>query len=79
VEIRFETAGYLERNAKESGRGNGPPEGTLEKKLPDLKTAQVAQWSFKNNGMLFRDEDWSRLKKIGAFSYFRMLEDLIVC
>ncbi len=26
---------------------------------------QVHQWSFKNNGIVFRDEDWSRLKKIG--------------
>lgn len=23
------------------------------------------QWTFKNNGIVFRDEDWSRLKKIG--------------
>jgi len=27
--------------------------------------AKVHRWSFKNNGMLFRDEDWTRLKKIG--------------
>jgi len=27
---------------------------------------QVHQWTFKNNGMVFRDEDWSRLKKIGG-------------
>ena len=26
------------------------------------------QWSFKNNGIVFRDEDWSRLKKIGESS-----------
>lgn len=26
---------------------------------------QVHQWTFKNNGIAFRDEDWSRLKKIG--------------
>ncbi|KAJ3533672.1 hypothetical protein NMY22_g7241 [Coprinellus aureogranulatus] len=36
--------------------------------LPDLKTvldaAQVHRWKFKNNGIVFRDEDWSRLKKI---------------
>ena len=73
VEIRFETAGYLERNsAKESAQGNVPPEGILEKKLLDLKTAQVAQWTFKNNGILFRDEDWSRLKKIGACNSCRV-------
>jgi hypothetical protein len=28
--------------------------------------AQVHQWTFKNNGMPFREEDWNRLKKIGA-------------
>lgn len=27
--------------------------------------SQVHQWTFKNNGIVFRDEDWSRLKKIG--------------
>ena len=27
--------------------------------------AQVHRWTFKNNGMLFRDQDWTRLKKIG--------------
>lgn len=29
---------------------------------------QVHQWSFKNDGIIFRDEDWSRLKKIGMLS-----------
>ncbi len=28
--------------------------------------SQVHQWTFKNNGVVFRDEDWSRLKKIGT-------------
>ena len=28
--------------------------------------AQVHKWSYKNNGVPFRDEDWSRLKKIGT-------------
>ena len=28
--------------------------------------SQVHQWTFKNNGILFREEDWSRLKKIGT-------------
>ena len=30
-----------------------------------LTSYQVHQWTFKNNGIVFRDEDWSRLKKIG--------------
>jgi hypothetical protein len=27
--------------------------------------AQVHRWTFKNNGTVFRDQDWNRLKKIG--------------
>ena len=46
--------------------GEGESEAaSVENTLPDLKTAVVHQWSFKNNGIVFRDEDWSRLKKIG--------------
>jgi len=26
---------------------------------------QIHQWTFKNNGNIFREEDWSRLKMIG--------------
>ncbi|KAJ7594698.1 hypothetical protein C8J56DRAFT_927422 [Mycena floridula] len=52
VEIRFESQQYLDHKAP-----SGQP-------LPDLKTALVHQWSFKNNGIPFRDEDWARLKKI---------------
>jgi hypothetical protein len=25
---------------------------------------KVHRWTFKNNGIVFRDEDWTRLKKI---------------
>ncbi|KZW00398.1 hypothetical protein EXIGLDRAFT_639482 [Exidia glandulosa HHB12029] len=32
--------------------------------LPDLKTAPVHEYAFRNNGTVFRDEDWKRLKKI---------------
>lgn len=28
---------------------------------------QIHQWTFKNDGLVFRDEDWNRLKKIGTF------------
>lgn len=31
-------------------------------------TRQVHQWTFKNDGLIFRGEDWSRLKKIGPNS-----------
>jgi hypothetical protein len=27
---------------------------------------QVAQWTFRNNGRIFRDDDWNRLRKIGT-------------
>lgn len=35
-----------------------------------LTGPQVHSWVFKNNGILFRDQDWSRLKKIGAMHVF---------
>ncbi|KAA1478156.1 hypothetical protein DENSPDRAFT_659742 [Dentipellis sp. KUC8613] len=61
VEIRFETNAYLE--SQKDGSPN--TQGVVDKgKLPNLKTAMVHQWTFKNNGMPFRDEDWNRLKKI---------------
>ncbi|KAI1790758.1 hypothetical protein LXA43DRAFT_921512 [Ganoderma leucocontextum] len=64
VEIHFKTKGYLERkNANVNGSGD-PLAVPVEGSLPDLKTTVVHQWSFKNNGIAFRDEDWSRLKKI---------------
>ncbi|KAH0825764.1 hypothetical protein J3R83DRAFT_8923 [Lanmaoa asiatica] len=57
VEICFETDAYLRR--KDGKHGNiGVPS------LPSLKSAHVAQWTFRNNGITFRDEDWTRLRKI---------------
>ncbi|KAH9177930.1 hypothetical protein EDB89DRAFT_1844068, partial [Lactarius sanguifluus] len=57
VEIRFETQNYLFREKRS--------DVDLDKEdLPNLKTAVVHQWTFKNNGTKFRDEDWNRLKKI---------------
>ncbi|KAL4076679.1 hypothetical protein V8B97DRAFT_2021990 [Scleroderma yunnanense] len=56
AEIRFETASYLRRREEDS-RNN-----TVA--LPDLITTPVSQWTFRNNGITFRDEDWSRLRKI---------------
>jgi hypothetical protein len=35
--------------------------------LPSLKDIVIGQWTFKNNGTIFREEDWNRLKKIGAY------------
>jgi hypothetical protein len=31
----------------------------------DVSFLKVAQWMFRNNGIAFRDEDWTRLRKIG--------------
>ncbi|KAI8998895.1 hypothetical protein BD414DRAFT_519966 [Trametes punicea] len=65
VEIHFQTKDYLERQSRIT---DVPTGGTVtspgDAGLPDLKTAVVHQWAFKNNGIIFRDEDWNRLKKI---------------
>jgi hypothetical protein len=61
VEIHFETKQFRERDAVASeAQGEQPP----SQDLPNLKTAIVHRWCFKNNGILFRDEDWNRLRKI---------------
>ncbi|ESK92923.1 hypothetical protein Moror_8996 [Moniliophthora roreri MCA 2997] len=52
VEIHFQSSQFLEGKFLD------------EEKLPDLKTALVTQWILKNNGDIFREEDWNRLKKI---------------
>ncbi|KAH7882874.1 hypothetical protein F5I97DRAFT_1930497 [Phlebopus sp. FC_14] len=57
VEIRFETAAYLRRKEQKD-------EGTSPLALPDLKATPVTQWTFRNDGITFRDEDWTRLRKI---------------
>ncbi|KAF9529296.1 hypothetical protein CPB83DRAFT_906254 [Crepidotus variabilis] len=59
VEIHFETQRHLNKDSTEPGVDSNP-----EGPLSDLKTTLIHQWTFKNNGILFRDEDWSRLKKI---------------
>ncbi|KAF5386054.1 hypothetical protein D9615_002424 [Tricholomella constricta] len=59
VEIHFDTQRFLDgKNGSHTERE--PQKGTF----PDLKTTLVHQWTFKNNGNVFRDEDWNRLKKI---------------
>lgn len=59
VEIYFETEEYLRRNIS---KDTMQPEDGVG--LPDLKATPVAQWTFRNNGIVFRDEDWNRLRKI---------------
>ena len=75
VEIRFETKRYIDRN--DSNEDQASPLPNLKTALVcgsrfppcsvDLMgSSQVHRWTFKNNGIPFRDEDWNRLKKIGT-------------
>ncbi|KAF8972951.1 hypothetical protein BDZ97DRAFT_1778504 [Flammula alnicola] len=64
VEIRFETQAFLARKTKDHDAENAETISGSDGQLPDLKTTHVHQWTFKNNGITFREEDWSRLKKI---------------
>ncbi|TFK45667.1 hypothetical protein OE88DRAFT_1668942 [Heliocybe sulcata] len=96
VEIHFETLAYTKRKT-DDGESEGDANASLlpsgKQDLPDLKTVQVHQWVFKNNGQAFREEDWSRLKKIaegnpdeekigafgvGFYSLFSVTEDPFV-
>ncbi|KAJ1300947.1 hypothetical protein OPQ81_003373 [Rhizoctonia solani] len=71
AEIRFDTKQHLAQQEQEGqvepavteGVSTGPGP-TKKPKLPDLKKDNVDQWTFRNNGMPFRNEDWNRLKKI---------------
>ncbi|KAH9934863.1 uncharacterized protein B0H18DRAFT_1114703 [Fomitopsis serialis] len=62
VEIRFETKAYLD-SKKANGTEEAPPP-PLDQQALDRKASLVHQWTFKNDGVDFRDEDWNRLKKI---------------
>ncbi|KNZ80421.1 Sacsin [Termitomyces sp. J132] len=57
VEIHFDTRAFIDNT-------EGSSDTRPSKALPDLKTTLVHRWTFKNNGIIFRDEDWNRLKKI---------------
>lgn len=46
---------------------------SLDRPLPALKDIVIGQWTFKNNGTIFREEDWNRLKKIGVYSILVMI------
>lgn len=76
VEIHFDTQAYLDRKkagTPEDENWRLPDLKTDPVSDPSLwrvgtkaEIPQVHQWTFKNNGILFRDEDWNRLKKIGV-------------
>jgi hypothetical protein len=59
VEIHFRTKDYQETN--DTSPDNAKPD------LPDLNFTQIHKWTFRNDGILFREEDWNRLKKIGWY------------
>ncbi|PCH38307.1 hypothetical protein WOLCODRAFT_96891 [Wolfiporia cocos MD-104 SS10] len=63
VEIRFETKKFLDRRGEPASTDNEEITDNRRQRF-DQKAALVHQWVFKNNGMVFRDEDWNRLKKI---------------
>lgn len=45
----------------------GPTASSLlhpKDRLPNLKTHPIASIMVRNDGMVFRDEDWNRLKKV---------------
>jgi hypothetical protein len=81
VEIRFETQEYLDRSGGDTTilEGTTSPLAALLPDLNTTAVRlftgnvdgaainfwQVHQWTFKNDGIAFRDEDWNRLKKIG--------------
>ncbi|KAG8684005.1 hypothetical protein FRC08_013955, partial [Ceratobasidium sp. 394] len=77
AEIRFDTKPHLaQQTSGGSDQANSAPSGAVvatssgvgpssgKPSLPDLKKALVDQWTFRNNGTPFRNEDWNRLKKI---------------
>jgi len=65
VEVHFETAAYRDRRDQK------------EETLPDLKSTSVTQWTFRNDGKPFAEQDWIRIRtiaegkpdpeKVGAF------------
>ena len=78
VEIRFETKKYIDKDNTSDGQTSSPLDGPLPDLKTTLVRGfhlscvfdligpfQVHRWLFKNDGILFRDEDWNRLKKIG--------------
>ena len=82
VEIRFETEEYLSREEDDDSQSDESEQEDLPdlktavaccSRLFDGRVlivrydySQVHQWTFKNNGTLFTEEDWSRPKRIGA-------------
>jgi hypothetical protein len=64
VQICFQT-NCPARQGPETGNSE---DMELSRALPRLKDIVLTEWTVKNNGDIFREEDWNRLKKIGGSS-----------
>ena len=62
------------RDGNDTGTEAGSS-SSVDRPLPALKDIVIGQWTFKNNGTIFREEDWNRLKKIGAYSILVVISD----
>ncbi|TFK32675.1 hypothetical protein BDQ12DRAFT_739250 [Crucibulum laeve] len=62
VEIRFESEDYIK--AKDTAKDGPRMNNGSARVLPDLKKTVVDRWKFKNNGKVFTEDDWRRLKNI---------------
>jgi len=84
VEIHFNTRSFLDNKSKSSAPTKDL--AITPSPLPDLKSQLLDQWTFRNDGIPFRDEDWNRLKKIAegnpvshrnCFKFFALLNTVI--
>jgi hypothetical protein len=79
VQIMFESMQFLNQHKANTTEGasdasaDAASSGSIDRPLPALNDIVIGQWSFKNNGTIFREEDWNRLKKIGAYSILVMV------
>lgn len=59
VQLHFFTKAGTEASSSQVNSTEG-----TSKAVPDLKTAEITRYVFKNDGQTFRPQDWDRLKKI---------------
>ncbi|KAF8119611.1 hypothetical protein EV363DRAFT_1496328 [Boletus edulis] len=59
AEIHFETAAFSGRNPKAAMNADASI-------LPELEATDVKQWTFRNHGKPFTQQDWERLPRIGS-------------
>ncbi|KAF8431347.1 hypothetical protein L210DRAFT_3487780 [Boletus edulis BED1] len=59
AEIHFETAAFSSRNPKAAMNADASI-------LPELEATDVTQWTFRNHGKPFTQQDWERLPRIAS-------------